>query len=41
MSANNQHRIQRWHRYWDKKCPSYDRETRFVLDVCRRFTKLF
>jgi ubiquinone/menaquinone biosynthesis C-methylase UbiE len=30
MSANNQDRAQRWHRYWDKKSRSYDREMRFM-----------
>jgi ubiquinone/menaquinone biosynthesis C-methylase UbiE len=30
MSASNQDRAQRWHRYWDKKSRSYDREMRFM-----------
>ncbi len=30
MNVNNQDRIQRWHRYWDKKSRSYDREMRFM-----------
>ncbi len=30
MSANNQDHIQRWHRYWDKKSRSYDREMQFM-----------
>ncbi len=30
MSASNQDRAQRWHRYWDKKARSYDREMRFM-----------
>jgi ubiquinone/menaquinone biosynthesis C-methylase UbiE len=30
MSASNQDRAQRWHRYGDKKSRSYDREMRFM-----------
>ena len=30
MSAGAQGRTQRWHRYWDKKSRSYDREMRFM-----------
>ena len=28
--VQTQERIQRWHRYWDKKARSYDREMRFM-----------
>jgi ubiquinone/menaquinone biosynthesis C-methylase UbiE len=31
--VQTQHRIQRWHRYWDKKARSYDREMRFMERV--------